>query len=104
MPDPAPHPGRSDWTVQAADAIENAVDAVRGKTTEPVVGVARWIVYGTLVAIVTLVAATVMVIGLIRVLDVVLPRDVWLVYVILGGIFTVAGLLLWSKRRPRSAS
>jgi hypothetical protein len=91
----------SDWTVQAADTIESVVVAVRGKTTDPLVGVSRWIVYGTLAAIVGLVAATVAVIGLVRVLDVILPGDVWLVYVLLGGIFTVAGIFLWSRRPKR---
>ena len=41
------------------------------------------------------------IIGLVRVLDVVLPGQVWVVYVILGGIFTAAGLVLWSRRPKR---
>ena len=104
MADPATPSSQSDWTVQAADAIESAVVAVRGKTTDPLISVSRWVVYGTLVAIVGTVAATVTVIGLVRVLDVVLPRSVWLVYVILGGIFTAGGFFLWSERRPPAAS
>jgi hypothetical protein len=101
MPDSA---SGSDWTVQAADRIESVVVAVRSKTTDPLVGISRWLVYGTLAAIVGLVAATVAIIGLIRVLDVVLPGGVWVVYVVLGGIFTVAGLLLWSRRPKRHAA
>ena len=93
-----------DWTIQAADTIESVVVAVRSKTTDPVVGISRWVVYGTLAAIVGLVAATVTIIGLVRVLDVVLPGQVWVVYVILGGIFTAAGLVLWSRRPKRHAA
>jgi len=93
-----------DWTVQAADTIESVVGAVRSKTTDPLVGISRWVVYGALAAIVGLVAATVAIIGLVRVLDVVLPGQVWVVYVILGGIFTAAGFVLWSRRPKRHAA
>jgi hypothetical protein len=94
----------TDWTVQAADAIESVVVSVRSKTTDPLIGVSRWIVYGTLAAIVGLVAATVAIIGLVRVLDVILPGEVWVVDVLLGGIFTVIGLFLWSRRPARRSA
>jgi hypothetical protein len=102
--DPARSATGSDWTIQAADKIESVVDAVRTKTTDPLVGISRWVVYGTLAAIVGLVAATVAVIGLVRVLDVILPGHVWVVYVVLGGIFTAVGLVLWSRRPKRHAA
>ena len=92
-----------DWTVQAADTIESVVGAVRSKTTDPLVGISRWVVYGALAAIVGLVAATVAIIGLVRVLDVVLPGQVWVVYLVLGGLFTLAGLLLWRQAWKRPA-
>ena len=104
MPDQAHSTTSSDWTVQAADAIEHAVESVRSKTTDPLVGVARWVVYGTLAAIMGLVASVVAVIGLVRVLDIVLPGEVWVVDVVLGGIFTLVGLVLWSRRRPRRSA
>jgi hypothetical protein len=43
-------------------------------------------------------ALVLLVIGGIRVLDVLLPRGVWLPDVILGAIFVVVGLFCWSKR------
>jgi hypothetical protein len=101
MADQSPSVTGSDWTVQAAETIESVVVAVRSKTTDPLVGVSRWVVYGTLAAIVGVVAATVAVIGLVRLLDVILPGTVWAVYVLLGGIFTIAGLFLWSRRPKR---
>lgn len=90
----------SDWAAQAADTIESVVGKVRSKTTDPLVGVARWIVYGLLAAVVGLMAALLLVIGLVRMLDAYLPSGVWLPDVILGGIFTVGGLFLWSRRSP----
>lgn len=104
MVDPARSSTGSDWTVQAADTIESVVVAVRSKTTDPLVGISRWVVYGTLAAIVGLVAATVAIIGLVRVLDVILPGQVGVVYVILGGIFTATGLVLWSRRPQRHSA
>jgi len=43
-------------------------------------------------------------IAVIRILDVVLPREVWLPYVLLGAIFLAAGLFLWSKKTAPPAS
>jgi tetrahydromethanopterin S-methyltransferase subunit F len=93
-----------DWPTQAADAIERAVETVRSKTSQPLLGVASWIVYGLLAAIVGLTAGIVAVIALVRVLNIILPSGVWLPDVILGGIFTAGGLVLWSRRRPRSSA
>ena len=42
----------SDWTTDAANAIDNAVGLVRERTVEPVQGVARAVVYGLLAALV----------------------------------------------------
>ena len=42
-----------------------------------------------------------LVIGLVRILDEVLPGDIGWVYTLLGAIFLLLGLLLWSRRKPR---
>lgn len=96
--DPATRSTSSDWPVQAADTIERVVGTVRENTADRLVGVARWVVYGILAAFLGITALVLLVVALIRVLDVYLPSGVWLPDVILGGIFTLAGLFLWSKR------
>ena len=73
------------------------------KTSGPAIGVARTVVFGLLGALLALIAAVVFLIGLVRLLDVVIPKDVWLVYLILGGLFVALGAFLWSKR-PRDAA
>lgn len=88
----------SDWTAQAADTIERVVGAVRDKTTVPLTTVARALVYGLLAAVVGTTALVLVVVALVRMLDVVLPRGVWLPDLILGTLFTLVGLVLWSKR------
>ena len=87
-----------DWAAQTADGIERIVGSVRSKTTEPVERVARILVYGLVAAILGVAALVLVAVLVVRVLDIVIPGEVWSAYVVAGGIFTLAGLLLWRKR------
>ena len=102
MPGPGDSTSTStDWTVQVADTIESVVGGIRSKTTVPVETVARGLVYGILIATLGLVALALFTIGLVRFLDNWLK--IWFVYVLVGGLFTLAGMLLWFLRRPRKS-
>jgi hypothetical protein len=90
-----------DWAAETTDAIDRFVGAVRGKTTGPLERAARILVYGVLAAIVGTVALVLVLITVVRVVDVVLPGEVWSAYLLLGGIFTGAGLFMWRKRDVR---
>lgn len=92
-----------DWAAETAGRIESAVGTVRDKVVLPVVTVARAVVFGILVAAMGVVIAVVLAIALVRMLDVYVPGDVWAAHLIVGGLFSLAGLLLWRKRRPRQA-
>ena len=92
-------PAEDDWPTKAADTIERVVGTVRDKSTVPLERVAKLAGYGTLAAILGLFAAVLLAVGLVRLLNVVLPGEVWGAHVVVGGIFTLAGLFLWSKRR-----
>lgn len=87
-------PGGRDWTVQAADAIESAVGAVRDKTAVPLTTVARVVVYGLLAAVLGTAVVVLLTIGLVRAADVLIPGEVWSAYLAVGGIFAPAGALL----------
>lgn len=89
---------RTDWTTDLLDRLDHYIDVVRGNTTDRLACVARLLVYGLIVVIMGSMAGVVALIGLVRLLDVILPREVWLPYVVLGAIFLAAGLFLWSKR------
>lgn len=94
----------ADWHVRATDKIVSTVDQVRVKTSGPAIKVSRAVVFGLLGALMALIALIVLLIGLVRLLNILLPKDVWLVYLILGAVFSAAGAFLWSKRPRRAAS
>ena len=90
-------PGRSDWTVQAADGIERVVVAVRDKTSVPLTTVARAVVFGLLAAVMGLTTLIFLTIATVRALNAYLPGDVWAAYLLTGGIFTLVGALTLRK-------
>ena len=95
---PAPTAVDDDWAGQAADAVVSVVDAVREKTTGPVLTVARAIVYGLIGVFAALVAFVLLTIALVRFTDVYLPGGVWAAYLLIGVVFIVCGLFVWQKR------
>jgi hypothetical protein len=86
-----------DWPAQAADAIERVVTTVRDKTVVPAQKATRAVVYGLLATFFIVTALVLLLIGSFRGL-VILTGDVWLAYVIVGGILVLGGAFLWSRR------
>ncbi len=97
-----------DWPAQAADTIERVVQNVRDKTTGPAISAARWLVAGLFLVATGIVTVVLLVIMFVRILDVYLPDAVfgedhiWAAYGILGTVFSVAGVVLLSKRSTPS--
>ncbi len=94
-----------DWASETADKLEQLVDKVRSQTTDRLVSIARIVVFGLLAAIMGLMAAVLGLAATVHFLDEMIPQEVWLTYLIVGAIFTAAGLFVWSKkdRRPSEA-
>lgn len=94
----------ADWTTDAVNTLEQLVGTVRDKTVVPAQRATRAVVYGLLVAFFVGIAVIMLGIALFRVL-VVLVGDVWLAYLILGGIFVIAGTFVWTLRfsRPKDS-
>lgn len=90
----------ADWTTQAADAIEHAVTAVRDKTVVPAQKATRAVVFGLLASFFVLTALTLLVIGAFRGL-VILTGEVWIAYLVVGGILVLGGVFCWSRRLKR---
>jgi uncharacterized protein YacL len=91
----------ADWTTDAVDALERAVGVVRDKTVVPAQKASRAVVFGLLVAFFVLVALFMLTIALFRVI-VILTGEVWLAYLILGGIFVVGGTFCWTLRSSKT--
>ena len=89
----------SDWTTQAADAVEKGVILVRDKTVVPAQQGAKVVVYGFLTAFFALTAFMLVTIFTFRVLVIVVP--VWAAWLIIGGIFLIAGGFCWSRRSKK---
>jgi len=87
-----------DWPAQAADAIVDVVDRVRDRTTVPIMRLARATVFGVFIGTFVIVLCALLVIGLIRLLDEILPSGVWLPYLLLGALVTGLGWMLFRKR------
>lgn len=97
-----PEAATTDWTVKSADTVDAIVGLVRDKAVVPVTTAMRWIVYGLLAAIVGTMSLVLLAAGTVRGLDVATGAGrVWIAHLITGGIFTLGGLFLWSKRAPR---
>ena len=90
-----------DWPAQAADRVVETVDSIRAKTTVPLQTAARAIVYGFVAAVMATAAIVLLAIGAVRFIDVWIPGDVWRAHLVVGMLFTLVGLFLWSKRRRK---
>lgn len=91
----------ADWTTSAVDALDQAVGVVRDKAVVPAQKASRAVVFGLLVAFFVLVALFMLAIALFRVL-VILTGEVWAAYLILGGIFVIAGAFCWTLRTSKA--
>lgn len=93
-----------DDSIDAAVArFADAVDAVRARTSGPLITAARGLVYGLVIVTAAVGVVVLVAIAAIRALDIAVPGDVWSAHLIAGGIFGGAGAWAWSKRRPRAA-
>ena len=109
--------GSAEWPVQATDAIVRVVDTVRDKTTGPALDVARWLIYGLVIILLSMPLALLALIGTMRLveggllwLSVTYAWADWLhdpigfVYVLFGSVFVLAALYCWRQgKKPAPA-
>ena len=99
------------WAPQLADTIDRYVGLVRDKATSKVVLVVRGLVFGIVICFTLIATITLSVILGIkfvqRIVNIggLIDRDssVWVSYVLLGGLFVLVGLFLFTKRSPEEA-
>ena len=83
---------------QATSVVVNLVTSVRGKTTGPLLFVARLVVYSITILIAASAAIVLFVIAAVKIVNQLLPGDVWAAYLLLGAVFALVGTFFWSKR------
>jgi ATP/ADP translocase len=88
----------SDWTIDAADAIDKAIATARDKTVVPARAASKAIVFGLLAVLLVLPAVVLLVVALFRALTELYQGEVWASWLTLGGIFVLLGAFLWVKR------
>lgn len=92
-------PVGADWAAETADSIERVIVGIRSKTLDPLDRIVRILVYGIVGGALGVTAVVLLAVALVRAVDIAVPGDVWSADVTIGGIFTVVGLFLWTKRR-----
>jgi hypothetical protein len=88
----------SDWTTDAADAIDRTVALIRERTVEPTRAITRVVVYGFLAAIIIVPAVVMAMIALFRIVVEIEQNYVWAAWFTFSGIFLIAGALCWTRR------
>lgn len=88
----------ADWTDQVTDLIVDTVDKVRSRTTGPVLDISHSSVYALVALLVLAPVSALFLVFAVRILNWAIPGDVWFIYAGLGTIFSLLGVLLWSRR------
>lgn len=95
---------------RATDFIVDTIDKARSRAVDPIIFIARCLVYGLLSAIIGIAATVVFFILLIRFTHIYLgniaflPDGIWFTYFVIGLIFTIVGFVIWSLRHASSAN
>ncbi len=98
-PPAAPAANEPDWTDQVTDLIVDTVDKVRDSTTGKILQASRVSVHAVVAMILLLPIAVLAIAGLVRLITY-WVEEVWITYTILGTLFVLVGVVLWSRRRP----
>ena len=83
---------------RATRLVVDFVELVRGRTTAPLILIARFIAYGIVLFVALLAVTTLVVIAAVKVTNNFLPCGVWSSHLLLGVLFTAVGAVFWSKR------
>jgi len=91
------------WQTRIVDTVEDTVAAVHDRVIRPLLLVGRAVVFGIIVAAMAFVVSILFAVATVRLLDVYAFRNrVWASDALIGGLLTVGGLVLWTRRRART--
>jgi hypothetical protein len=82
---------------RALDTIDTVVATVNDKAIRPAIVAARGIVFGVVIAVIGITVVVLFCVGFIR-LTTIAGHKIWASYMVLGGLFCLAGAILYSRR------
>ncbi len=85
-----------DFPAKIADLLESVANRVRSMTVDRIAGVAKWTAVGLVLLVMGSLIALFLLFGLFRLIGELIGFE--LTYALLGGLFVIAGMFLWSKR------
>ncbi|CAN5350790.1 MAG: hypothetical protein ACR2JP_05950 [Acidimicrobiia bacterium] len=88
-----------DYPAKIADLLESVAGRIRSLTVGRVKGWVTWVAVGLVAVMLLTLLAIYLGVGLFRFLANLVGTEP--AYLILGGIFLLLGMLLWSRRLPR---
>ncbi len=92
-------PGSSqDWTDQVTGLIVDSVDKVRNRTTGPILEISKGAVHAVVALVLLLPVGVLALVLTVRVLTYFVFREVWVTYAVLGTLFALIGVVMWSRR------
>lgn len=91
-----------DYPAQIAAFLEDTAAKIRSLSVDRLRNIATWTAVGVVLATLGIVLVIFLLIGLFRLLGEITTVEI--AYLILGGLFLIAGAFLWSKRKPRATA
>ncbi len=91
-----------DLPARVADFLEQIATTVRSVTVDRAAGWARMVALGIVAVVLVLMAVWFILVGIIRLLSTWIAVEY--LYAIIGGLFVIAGALLWSRRTPKETT
>ncbi|MFQ5554677.1 MAG: hypothetical protein ACE5GC_04805 [Acidimicrobiia bacterium] len=88
-----------DFPAKIADLLETFAARARSMTVDRLQGWAKWTAVGVVLATLALLVVIFLFVGVFRLLGELI--GVTVTYAVIGGLFVIAGMLLWSKRKPK---
>ena len=94
----------SDLVDKALHKFDHVLDLVHDKVIRPILLMGRFVAYGVIVFLASVVLFGALVIGLVRLCNIYLfAGHEWLSYLIIGVLSLVTGMIIWRRRRPVNA-
>ena len=87
-----------EFPTKVADFLESTAARIRSMTVDRIANWTKWAALGIVLGALGFLLVLFLLVGLFRLFGEVV--GVTMAYAIIGGLFVVAGALLWSKRRP----